>query len=437
VKVLVIGSGAREHALAWKLSQSPKVDAIFAAPGNAGTAQLGTNWSDIAVTAAPKLVAKATEAGIGLAVIGPEAALAAGVADSLRDAGIAVFGPGRVGARLESSKAFAKAFMTRHGIPTAKYKIVHDQKQAHRCLAEWEGGVVVKADGLAAGKGVVVCVSTAHALEVLEDWYGHQKVPGGGTSVVLEEALSGSEVSVMVVTDGIRSAELPTACDYKRAGDGDTGPNTGGMGSYSPTPDVLDDATAARIREDVLAPTLSGLRAQGIDYRGCLYAGIMLTQRGPMVLEYNARFGDPETQVVLPRMESDLFELLFEVAGASDGSVAQARPLHVTFSPQVCVGVVLASEGYPVKSMPLSHLPLPQAILDRDTVAFWGGSTLSGEIVDASGGRVLTICGLGVDHAQARTRAYAACAAYGRSLPAGKKLCCRSDIAARVGGERH
>ena len=435
MKVLVIGSGAREHALVWKLAQSPKVDAIFAAPGNAGTARLGTNWSDVTATAAPKIVAKAREAAIDLVVIGPEAALAAGVADALREAGINVFGPGRSGARLESSKAFAKQFMARHGIPTAKFKVVHDLKQAHRCLADWEGGAVVKADGLAAGKGVVVCADTVGALAVLEDWYGNQKVPGGGSSVVLEEALEGREVSVMTVTDGTRCAELATACDYKRAGDGDTGPNTGGMGAYSPTPDVVDAAMASRIRQEVLAPTLSGLRADGIDYRGCLYAGIMVTQRGPMVLEFNARFGDPETQVVLPRMESDLFDLLYEVSIAAVDH--EGRPLHVEFSTQACVGVVLASEGYPVTSSAVANLPLPDAALADGAVAFWGGSTLAGDVVTASGGRVLTICGLGADHAGARESAYAACAAYGRHLPPGTKLCCRSDIGIRAAAARH
>jgi phosphoribosylamine--glycine ligase len=301
-----------------------------------------------------------------------------------------------------------------------------------RALAEWEGGVVIKADGLAAGKGVVVCDTVDEAREVLDGWYGQQKVPGGGTSVVLEELLEGREVSVMTVTDGVRCAELATACDYKRACDGDTGPNTGGMGAYSPTPDVMNDALAARIREEILAPTLRGLRADGVEYRGCLYAGLMVTPRGPMVLEFNARFGDPETQVVLPRLESDLYELLYEVATGEN-----QKPLDVRFSDAACVGVVLASDGYPVRSMPVSNLPLPDRILGESVTAFWGGSTLHGDVVEASGGRVLTMSATGENHEQARERAYAACAAYGRILPTGTKLCCRSDIALRAVAARH
>jgi phosphoribosylamine--glycine ligase len=422
VKVLVVGSGGREHALAWKLAQSPVVEAVFAAPGNAGTAGLGTNWPDLAATAAPQIVARAVSEGIGLAVIGPEAALAAGLADAFRAAGIPTFGPNRNGARLESSKAFAKQFMARHGIPTARFRLAHDMKQALRQLGEWTWGkVVVKADGLAAGKGVVVCDSVAEAKALLEGWYGERKVPGGGSTVVLEEALVGREVSVMTVTDGRRAFALDPACDYKRAGDGDVGPNTGGMGAFSPAVGVLDAAASERIDREVFAPALEGLRQDGIDYRGCLYAGIMMTQAGPMVLEFNARFGDPETEVVLPRLESDLAALLMATANGA------LEPEHEPrFTSQACVGVVLVTESYPHKSEPVTGLP------NADGAMFWGASARNGDTVDANGGRVLTVTALGDTLVDARAAAYAACAAYGKRLVPGKKLACRGDIAANV-----
>jgi phosphoribosylamine--glycine ligase len=420
VKVLIVGSGGREHALAWKLAQSPSVDAVFAAPGNAGTAGLGTNWPELTVTAAPQIVAKSLAEGIGLAVIGPEASLAAGLADALRTAGIPTFGPNRNGARLESSKAFAKQFMARHGIPTARFRLAHDLKQAQRQLIEWAwGSVVVKADGLASGKGVVVCETVAEAKTLLEGWYGERKVPGGGSTVVLEEALRGREASVMWVTDGHLAYSLAPACDYKRAGDGDTGPNTGGMGAYSPAADVLDAGASARIGGKIMAPALDGLRQDGIDYRGCLYAGVMMTADGPMVLEFNARFGDPETEVVLPRLESDLAALLL---GCANGELAQKD--QPRFTSRACVGVVLATVGYPLKSEPLMGLP------NVDGAIFWGTSAINGETVDAAGGRVLTVTALGDTIADARAAAYAACGAIGKRLAPGKKLVCRSDIAA-------
>jgi phosphoribosylamine--glycine ligase len=422
VKVLIVGSGGREHALAWKLAQSPSVDAVFAAPGNAGTAGLGTNWPELAATAAPQIVARSLAEGIGLAVIGPEAALAAGLADALRAAGIPTFGPNRNGARLESSKAFAKQFMARHGIPTARFRLAHDLKQALRQLGEWTWGrVVVKADGLAAGKGVVVCESVAEAKSLLEGWYGERKVPGGGTAVVLEEALAGREASVMAVTDGRRAFVLDPACDYKRAGDGDAGPNTGGMGAYSPAVDVLDAAASERIEREVFTPALDGLRADGIDYRGCLYAGVMMTAAGPMVLEFNARFGDPETEVVLPRLESDLAALLLAAANGSLDRQDAPR-----FTPRACVGIVLVTEGYPLKSAPVSGLP------NADGAIFWGASAKNGDAVDAIGGRVLTVTALGDTIADARAAAYASCTAYGKRLAPGKKLVCRADIASNV-----
>jgi len=398
------------------------VSALFAAPGNAGTAQLGTNWPDISATDAPAIAARAAAEGIGLAVIGPETALAAGVADALRGATIATFGPGRAGARLESSKAFAKQCMMRWGIPTARFAVAHDKKQALRHLGDWSGGVVLKADGLAAGKGVVVFDSPDAALTTLEEWYEKRTLPGGGTTLVLEERLEGPELSVMAVTDGTRVHVLAPACDYKRVGDGDTGPNTGGMGAYSPAPGV-DADMLSRIREEIIEPVRSGLAADRVEYRGCIYAGLMLTKRGPYVLEFNARFGDPETEVVLPRLTSDFFKLTHGIATADPNLTAPE------FSEAACVGVVLASDGYPATSAPVRGLPKPAFADHAGVEAFWGNSKLAGDAVDAAGGRVVTIAALGETVGVARERAYAAVEKYRGGLGT-TRLHYRSDIAA-------
>ncbi|MDQ6766198.1 MAG: phosphoribosylamine--glycine ligase [Candidatus Eremiobacteraeota bacterium] len=427
MRVLVVGSGAREHALSWKLSASEKVEQLFAAPGNAGTARLGTNWPELTPTAGIELAQRAADERIDLAVIGSEAALAAGVSDALRSRSINVFGPSRAGARLESSKAFAKQFMERNGIPTSRYRIAHDRKQAERALAQFEAGVVLKADGLAAGKGVVVCAQAGEAQPILAQWYDERKLPGGGTTIVIEELLEGREVSVMAVLDGVRSFTLAGACDYKRAGDADAGPNTGGMGAYSPAQDVLDDVSIKRVHNSVLRPALEGLKREGIDYRGCLYAGIMMTARGPMVLEFNARFGDPETQVVLPRMNSDLFDLLY---AASVGQLKDSVAPH--FAKAACVGVVLTSDGYPQASHAVAGLPSFALLENESTVGFWGASSLAGDRVNANGGRVITVCALGEDMACARRQAYEAVSKYERMLPPRVVLRYRSDIAARL-----
>ncbi|HLW37127.1 MAG TPA: phosphoribosylamine--glycine ligase [Candidatus Eremiobacteraceae bacterium] len=426
MKVLVVGSGAREHALAWKLKQSSEVTHIFAAPGNAGTALLGTNWPEVSATSGAALAQRAKAEAIGFAVIGPEGALAAGVSEALRGNGVTVFGPNRDGARLESSKSYAKQFMERNGIPTARHRVAHDRKQAEKHLAHWPARVVLKADGLAAGKGVVVCADTEEARRVLAEWYGKHALPGGGTEIVVEDALEGREVSVMAIFDGSSYALLSPACDYKRAGDGDSGANTGGMGAYSPAMDVLSDAQLKQVRTLVFDRALAGLQREGIDYRGCLYAGIMLTAGGPMVLEFNARFGDPETQVIVPRLESDLFAALFAAARGKLDENAIPRFIH-----NACVGVVLTSDGYPLHAQPVNNLPLFPS--DRENVvAFWGASKLADGRVDASGGRVLTICGLGDTMDSARQAAYEGCSHYEQGLPAGVALRYRRDIASRA-----
>ncbi len=421
MKILVIGSGAREDALSWRLAQSASCSEVFAAPGNAGTATRGTNWP-IPATDGKSLVARAKAEGIDLVVIGPETAIAAGVGDRLRDAGIATFGPNRSAGRLESSKIFAKRFLERNGIATARYRVVHSLAHAEKALAEWSGGCVVKADGLAAGKGVVVTADAKAALAVVREWYAG-KIPGGGSDVLLEETLVGREISVFAVGDGERFVTLGAACDYKRAGDGDVGPNTGGMGAYSPPAGFPDDVLAI-VEERILGPVLRGLKADGEKYRGVLYCGLMWTQDGPYVIEFNVRFGDPETQVLMPRIDGDFAALL---ASAAAGRIDESA---ATVAGDACVGVVLATTDYPRTSVPVNGLPSDVSLGDG-RAAFWGTSTLHDSVVDASGGRVLTVTARGADLASARDRAYAAIDELAKRMGSGLPLTYRSDIAKR------
>lgn len=416
----MIGNGAREDALSWRLAQSPSCSAMFAAPGNAGTATRGSNWP-IAATDGKALLARAREEAIDLVVLGPETAIAAGVGDRMREAKFATFGPNRSAGRLESSKVFSKRFMERHRIPTAKARVVRSLANAQKALAEWRGGCVVKADGLAAGKGVVVAPDAATALAVLRDWYGAAGVPGGGSDVLLEECLEGREVSVFAIGDGTRFVPIGAACDYKRAGDGDTGPNTGGMGAYSPPagfPDDLHDV----VRERVLEPVARGLAAEGERYVGVLYCGLMWTSNGPYVIEFNVRFGDPETQVLMPRVRGDFARSL---KSAADGAFDEGA---ATFDGRTCVGVVLATSDYPRSSTPLRDLS-PDVALADGRVAFWGASTQRQGVIDASGGRVLTVTALGDDVATARANAYAAVDELAHRIGAGVSLSYRRDIA--------
>ncbi|MGP6158281.1 MAG: phosphoribosylamine--glycine ligase [Vulcanimicrobiaceae bacterium] len=420
MRILIVGNGAREDALSWALAGSPSCSAIFASPGNAGTASRGTNWP-VAATDGKSLVARAREEKIDLVVIGPETALAAGVADRLREAKISTFGPNRSAARLESSKIFAKRFMERHRVPTAKSRVAHSLANAERVLADWHGACVVKADGLAAGKGVVVVPDPAVALGVVREWYGSGGMPGGGGDLLLEEKLEGREVSVFAIGDGDGFVPFASACDYKRAGDGDTGPNTGGMGAYSPPSGFPEDMHEI-VRERILEPVARGLAAEGERYLGVLYCGLMWTADGPSVIEFNVRFGDPETQVLMPRVRGDFARLL---KGAADGALDLRE---ADFAGDACVGVVLATADYPRSSTPLRDLSADVA-LGEGRVAFWGASARRDGVVDASGGRVLTVTALGGDVGEARRNAYAAVDELAHRIGTGLALTYRSDIA--------
>jgi phosphoribosylamine--glycine ligase len=422
MRILIVGGGAREDALSWRVAASPSCEALFHAPGNAGTAGRGTNWPELSATDARGIAQRARDERIDLVVLGPETAIAAGVGDRCRAAGIAVFGPNSGGGRLETSKVFAKRFMERHGVPTARFNVVHNLDQARRALQEWRGGAVVKADGLAAGKGVVVCDDAGEALRVLTTWYETNAIPGGGNDVVIEQRLAGREVSVFAIADGRTMLPIAAACDYKRAGDDDRGPNTGGMGAYSP-PAGFPDNLLDTVKDRVVAPVLRGLRAEGEEYRGVLYCGLMLTGDAISVIEFNARFGDPETQVLMPRADGDFAQYLASAArGALDADA-------VTWSPDACVGVVLATSRYPYENTPVRGLPADLGFADG-TAGFWGTSTREADgTVSSPGGRVLTVTARGANVSVARARAYDVIASLKARFPAGTPLAYRSDIA--------
>lgn len=398
LKVLVVGGGAREHTLVWKLSQSPAVAEIFTAPGNAGTGLIAGNI-DIKPTDIDALARFASEENIGLTVVGPEASLADGIADLFQSHQIPIFGPTRGAAEIESSKVFSKELMQKYGIPTARSETFTSFTEAKDYVKTQSSPIVIKADGLAAGKGAIVAGSTEEALKALSKVMAQRVFGGAGDRVLVEECLVGREVSLLALTDGKAVVPMMPACDYKRAGDGDEGPNTGGMGSYCP-PGFFGEDMIDMVQRTILEPTVRALAEEGRPYKGVLYAGLMITDDGPKVIEFNARFGDPETQAILPLLKSDLAELMMAVVEERLDAV------DIQWSDGACVGVVLASGGYPGEyetGLPIAGLDA----VDEDIVVFHAGTKADDGVILTDGGRVLTVVGTGKDIADARDRVYA------------------------------
>ena len=400
MKVLVVGSGAREHTLVWKLAQSPKVNEIYAAPGNAGTAQIGRNL-DINASDIEGLAKATEEEGIELVVVGPENPLADGIVDHFQEIGTPIFGSTREATEIESSKVFAKELMRKYGIPCGRSVNFSDYGEAREYLQQQTPPVVVKADGLAAGKGVIVAESMAEALEALSQIMESKKLGVAGERVVIEEHLSGREMSSFVFTDGKSVIPMVSACDYKRVHDGDQGPNTGGMGSYSP-PSFLDSTLAKAVQETIMEPTVRAMAQEKRPYRGILYGGLMVADEVPKVLEFNARFGDPEAQVTLPLLRTDLMDIMLAIINGNLGQI------NVECSDDACVGVVMASGGYPGSyetGFPITGLDN----VDKEITVFHAGTKIDPETgkVVTSGGRVLTVVATGKTIAEAREEVYA------------------------------
>jgi phosphoribosylamine--glycine ligase len=423
MRILVLGSGGREHAIVRKLAQSPAAPEILVAPGNGGTAALAANISELDIDSPDAVAAFALDNAIDLVVIGPEAPLVAGVADAVEALDIRVFGPSASAARMEGSKEFAKDVMRRHGLPAGASESFTALAPALAYLDRVGAPIVIKADGLAAGKGVTVAMTTEEAAaavrECLDGRFGE-----AGSTVLVEEYLSGPECSLLAFTDGETVLPMVPAQDHKRAFDGDTGPNTGGMGVYSPVPAV--DAGTLAAMQDILERTVAGLRADGILYRGVLYGGFILTDAGPKLLEFNARFGDPETQVILPRMESDLLDVML---AAAEGRLSE---IDLRWSEEAAVSVVIASGGYPgdyAKGKPISGIEAAGSL--PGVTVYHAGTAIRDGVLVTAGGRVLDVTALAPTLAQARARAYEAA-----SLIAFDGAFYRSDIAVRalVGG---
>lgn len=399
MKLLVIGGGGREHAIAWKLAQSPRVQKVYVAPGNGGTAR-ESGLENVALGKIEELIEFARAQSVQLTIVGPEAPLARGVVDAFREAGLRIFGPTRAAAQLESSKDFAKRFMVRHGIPTARHATFERASDAKAYVAEQGAPIVVKADGLAAGKGVVVASSVDQANDAIDAMLLSQQLGEAGARVVIEECLEGEEASFIVICDGRHALPLATSQDHKRLRDGDQGPNTGGMGAYSPAP-VVTPKLHARVMREIIQPTIQGMARDGLPYIGFLYAGLMIDREGrPRTLEFNCRLGDPEAQPILMRLKSDLLALI--------DAALEGRLEHATaeWDRRSALGVVLAARGYPEQPVSGDRIDgIPAA--SEDCRVFHAGSRLDGDQLVTSGGRVLCVTALGDSLRVARQRAYA------------------------------
>ncbi|MDP6494468.1 MAG: phosphoribosylamine--glycine ligase, partial [Dehalococcoidia bacterium] len=397
MKVLVVGNGAREHAIAWKIRQSPLVDELFVAPGNAGTAAIATNIP-VSATDIEEQMKVAIQHGIDLTVVGPEAPLAAGIVDRFQEQDLPVFGPTKGAARIESSKVFAKELMAKHGIPTGRYAVFDSYGEACSYVKSQALPVVVKADGLAAGKGVAVAKTEEEAVKALQECLVERVFGVSGDWVLVEECLAGPEVSVFAFTDGETLSPLVTACDYKRAFDRDEGPNTGGMGSYSPPP-FWSLEMEQEVREKIMEPTVRALAQEGCPFRGVLYGGLMLTEDGPKVIEFNCRLGDPETQVILPRLKEDLVEIIVSVVNG------MLNKTSIAWSDEACVGVVMVPGGYPgsyATGMAISGLDEA----NTKGLVLHAGTRQEGLVTITDGGRTLTVVGKGRNLEEARSQAY-------------------------------
>ncbi|RRD90522.1 phosphoribosylamine--glycine ligase [Conchiformibius steedae] len=401
MKILLIGGGGREHALAWKLAQSPKVSAVYVAPGNAGTAQ-ENKLHNLPLSSHADLMDFCRRENIAFTVVGPEAPLAAGMVDDFRAAGLAIFGPTRAAAQLESSKDFAKSFMQRYGIPTAAYQTFDNAEAARAYVRERGAPIVIKADGLAAGKGVVVAQTEAEACAAIDDMLLGNSMGSAGARVVIEDFLLGEEASFIVMCDGEHVLPMASSQDHKRLSDGDLGPNTGGMGAYSPAP-VVTPEVHRRVMDEIILPTVQGMKAEGHPFTGFLYAGLMIDAQGaPRTIEFNCRFGDPETQPVMSRLDSDLAEL---IENALNGNLNQAT---AQWNAQTAVGVVLAAEGYPHSPRKGDVIHGLHAAEATGAKVFHAGTRTDGDKILTDGGRVLCVVAVGDDVTQAQARTYQA-----------------------------